>query len=152
MLHLLTTFSLALTGLNVLEMLNFMRKWLNTWISEPHPFYIVNLWLTVELFTNLKFDLSCSKNFRLLNFMRILFQLFWQGGVVFIREVIFYSQFSIIPYGNSHCVEFLKWKKKLIFFTIILPIFFPNKIQLNSPVKCPNRGDPLNIQFLKAQV
>ena len=27
-------------------------------------------------------------------------------------------------------------------------MFFPNKIQLNSPVKCLNRGDPLNIQFL----
>ena len=34
-------------------------------------------------------------------------------------------------------------------FTIILPEFFPDKIQLNSPVKCPNRGEPVHIQFLK---
>ena len=37
-LHLLTTFSGTLTGLNVLEMLNFMRKFLDTVTSEIPPF------------------------------------------------------------------------------------------------------------------
>ena len=49
-----TTFSFILSGINVLEMLNFTKKYLDTVTSEPHLFHIANLGLIVELLAILK--------------------------------------------------------------------------------------------------
>ena len=48
--HLFTTFSLILTGLNVLEMLNFIKKYLDIVTSELHPFFQSRADITVVHF------------------------------------------------------------------------------------------------------
>ena len=49
--------------------------------------------ITIKVFLRFYFR---SKHFKNLEFYENIYKLFWQGLVIFLREVIFYTQFSII--------------------------------------------------------
>ena len=56
---------------------------------------MVNIELIVELFTVLNFDLNRPKRFKSAEICENICKFFGQEWVIFLREVTFYTQFSI---------------------------------------------------------